>query len=261
MTALQHIYVTAHGIWTSGPWVGESAQFGLRLAIAETGAMPDKGTTFDIALNGDVVTDQGTSAGTHGTLTRTWTARRGPTGSNENADAGFQVDIAEDFWTFLDGIKAYVASTFKWTTVKLAPIGADGKTIGTSSVYTFTTQLAGSSASYMPPQLAVALTMRANILGRRGRGRVYMPAVASGAVSSDGTLAATPANTYRAALVALINNLQNVPGTPDYIPLVVVTSAGQASAVRPSEVRTGSRVDTIRSRREQIPETYTTTPL
>lgn len=261
MTALQHLYVTAHGSFASGSWVGESAQVGFRLAIAETGAMPEKGTTFNMVTHGDVVTDQGNTTGTHGTLTRTWTARRGPTGSNENCDAGFQIDLAEDVWTFLDAIKAYIGSAFRWTHVKIAPIGVDGKTIGTSSVYTFSAPIAGGSSTYLPPQVAAALTVRANILGRRGRGRIYIPALGQNVITSDGTMSGTPANTLRAAFVALINAFQNLPGTPDWVPLYIVTSAGLADAVRPSEVRTGQRVDTIRSRREQVPETYTTTPL
>lgn len=257
MPALQHIYVTAHGAYNSGPWVGESAQFGLRVAIDETGAMPAKGDVFTMMTHGDVATDSGSTAGTHGTLARTWTARRGPVGSTENADAGFQIDIAEDVWTFLNAIVGYQRSTFRWTSVKLAPIDALGKTIGTSAVYSFTTPLAGATAAAMPPQCSVAVSMRANILGRRGRGRVYLPAFGVGSMDNDALLVAATGTALRTAFKALIDNIQNVPGTPDYIPLVVVTSAGQATAVRPVEVRTGNRIDTIRSRREQVPEVYT----
>lgn len=261
MTALQHMYVTAHGSFATGAWIGEAAQFGIRLAIDETGAMPEKGAIFDLMLHGDVAVDQGTQAGTHGVLTRTWTARRGPSGSTENADAGFQIDLAEDVWTFLDAIKAYTYSAFKWTHVKIAPVSAAGATIGTASVYTFTTPLAPTGSALLPPQVALAVTLRANILGRRGRGRIYLPAVAQTVCTSDGLVSGPPVTGIRAAFVSLVNNLQNVPGTPDYIPLVTVTSPGQASGVRPSQVRMGQKLDTIRSRREQVPEVYTTTDL
>jgi hypothetical protein len=261
MTALQHVYVTAHGSYTAGPWVGEAAQFGMRLTIAETGAMPDKGAIFDIPLNGDVVVDQGTTAGTHGVLTRTWTARRGPTGSTENADAGFQIDLCEDVWKFLDAIKAYTYSPFKWSHIKVAPVSAAGATIGTASVYTFGTALAGTGSSLLPPQVAMAVTIRANILGRRGRGRIYLPACSTAIIDGNGVIPTTAQTAVRAAFVTLVNDLQQLPGTPDYLPLFVVTSAGQTSAVRPSQVRTGQRLDTIRSRREQVPETYTSTDL
>lgn len=261
MTALQHIYLTATGRFSTGVWVGETAQFGLRLTIAETGAMPTKGTLFDVPLNGDVVGDQGVESGAHGTLTRSWTARRGPTGSTENCDAGFQVDLAEDTWTFLDGLKGYTSSMFQWTGVKLSPISAAGATIGASSVYSFTSPVQGQGSSMLPPQIALAISMRANILGRRGRGRIYLPAVATNLADTSGQIATSGNTAVRGLFVTYLNALQNLPGTPDYLPLVSIMSAGQTVAVRPSQVRVGNRFDTIRSRREQVPETYTTTEL
>ena len=81
VTSFQHVYVTAHGSWASGPWVGEAAQFGLRLCIADAISSPALGSIFTPSGNGDAVTDQGTSAGTHGTLTKTWDGRIGPLGS------------------------------------------------------------------------------------------------------------------------------------------------------------------------------------
>lgn len=261
MQKLQHIYLTAHGTFTAGSWVGENAQFGMRLTIAETGAMPDKGAIFDIPENGDVVVDQGTATGTHGTLTRTWTARRGGIISDENADAGFQIDLAEDVWKFLDAVKAFTYSNFKWTHVKIAPVDAAGKTVGTAAVYTFTTALAGTSGALLPPQVAMAITVRANILGRRGRGRIYLPALGTNILDNLGVIPAAAQTTIRGAFTTLINDLQNLPGTPDYLPLFTVMSPGLTSGVRPSQVRTGQRLDTIRSRREQVAEVYTTTDL
>lgn len=261
MTAFQHIYATAHGSFTTGPWLGEGAQFGLRLVIANSTNMPDKGTTFTPETNGDVATDQGQTAGTNGNLIRTWTARLGGTGSNENADAAFQIDIAEDIRTFLYALRSWQYSAFSWSAVKLAPVGVDGRTIGTSSVYQLTTPIAGTATSMCPPQLAAAVTMRANILGRRGRGRIYIPALGQNCLAADGTLTGSYTNALRSAMVTMIGSLQDAPGTPVYNPLVVVTSAGSATVVRPSEVRTGQRGDTIRSRREQVAETYTSTAL
>jgi hypothetical protein len=261
MTALQHIYLTAHGSFSGGPWVGESAQFGIRLAIVPTIGAPDKGTIFTMPLNGDVTVEQGTQAGAHGTLTKTWTARRGELGSLENCDAGFQIDLAEDTWTFLSAIKAYLGDTFRWTAVKMAPVSAEGKTIGTSSVYTFTTPIQGTASAMLPPQCAMAVSIRANILGRRGRGRIYLPAFAAASCAADGTLVAATATAVRAAFVTWLNALQNLSGTPTNIPMVAITSPGLPTAVRPSEARTGNRIDTIRSRREQVAEVYTPTAL
>jgi len=84
MTAMQHVYTTLHGEWSSGPFVGEYAQVGIRTAFVPVATSPVVGETFTMDENGDVVGDFGTATGTNGTLTKTWTARVGPAGSTEN---------------------------------------------------------------------------------------------------------------------------------------------------------------------------------
>lgn len=258
---MQHVYVTAHGSWQSGPWVGESAQIGLRIVPINAAALPAKGTEFIVPMSGDVVADMGTTAGTHGTLMRLWKCRMGGLGSTEDYNDALSIDVAEDVWTFLDATKGLVNSGFKWTHVKQAAVGADGKTIKGSSIYTFTTALAGTVSTYcQPPQLAAGVTLRAPIAGRRGRGRIYFPG-SSIPSSVDGTLPAASATSLRAELKNLIDRLANLPGTSDFNLITVVTGAGQASAVRPSQIRTGNRWDTIQSRRRQVPESYATLDL
>lgn len=261
MTAFQHVYVTVHGRWSSGPWAGEAGQFGLRLCTVPTLAAPEKGKIFAPSANGDVVLDQGVQVGTHGTLTRVWTGRIGPLGSEDNWDAAYQVDIAEDIWAYLDATKALHATLWQWTHVKQAAISSAGAVIEGSSTYTFTTPVQGTTASTLPPQVSAAISLRANIPGRRGRGRIYLPGLAQTWVSADGTIPTTPATTARTALKALVDNLQDPPGTPDQIPIVSLLSPGAATAVRPAEIRTGNRLDTIQSRRRQVAEAYTALPL
>lgn len=261
MAALSHVYLTAHGSYNSGAWAGETAQIGLRLPYAPVVGGPDMGSIFTPQANGDCAADSGTTAGTHGTLSRTWTARIGPTGSGQNIDAGAQIDMAEDFWTFLDAIKSLQVSTFSWKSVKVAGVDTTGAVPFNSAVYAFTSGIVGSGSSHLPPQLAIATSLRANIVGRRGRGRVYIPALTVSVLASDGTFGSTHAATLRTAFKALVDNLQNVTGTPDYIPIVSVMSANSTTAVRPLEIRTGNRLDTMQSRRRQVAETYTTLAL
>lgn len=261
MTAMQHVYVTAHGSWQSGPWVGESAQIGLRIVPILASALPDKGTEFVVPMSGDVVADQGNTAGTHGTLMRLWKCRMGGLGSTEDYNDALSVDVAEDVWTFLDATKGLVSNKFTWTHVKQAAVSADGKTIKGSSIYTFTTGIAGTVSTWcLPPQLAAAVTMRAPIAGRRGRGRIYFPGSAM-QTTVDGTLPAADATSLRAELKNLLDNLAELPGTSDFNLVTVVTGAGQATAVRPSQIRTGNRWDTMQSRRRQVPESYATLDL
>lgn len=263
MGNLQHIYLTAHGEFTSAPWVGEKAQIGIRVAITDGVSEPGKGTTFTPIDNGEVTVDSGTQAGTNGTLTRTWKSRLGPIGSADNADAAMQADLADDFWAFLNATKGLVFTQFRWTHVKIAPILADGKYGAPSAVYQFTSPMAGTGTGLMlPPEVAVACSLRAPIIGRRGRGRFYLPGLASTPMlETDGTVKSTGRTTAANALVTLISNLEDMPGTEEYGPTVVVMSAGNATAVRPSEVRVGSHFDAQRRRQHQVVETYTSVTL
>ena len=263
MTQLQHVYVTAHGTWIAGAFAGETAQIGIRLAITQADSEPAKGSVFTLSLNGDVVVDSGTHAGTNGILTRTWSARLGPVGNSENADAAWQSDLADDMYAFLNAVNGYSHQNFRWTHVKIAPILQSGSYGAPSAVYTFNTPLTGlSTASAMPPECAIAVTWRAPIIGRRGRGRVYIPGLAAVTpLGTDGTVSGTFRTLLSGYAATLVANLENSPGTEIYGPNLVVMSAGQLTAVRPSEVRVGSHWDVQRRRQQDVPETYTTVAL
>ncbi len=261
MTDMKHVYLTAHGSYPTGSWTGEAAQIGMRCAFATTALAPLKGDIFTPIDNGAIQPDFGTLAGTNGALSRTWTARVGASGSVDNMDADAQVGMAEDFYKFLNSLKAYLYSGFRWTHVKLAAVDAAGKSPVVSSIYTFTAPIVGASTSGLPPQVAVALSTRANLVGRRGRGRVYIPAIGATSLETDGTFKAGTRTAMQAAFKTLIDDLQALPGLTTHMPIVFVGSADSATVVRPVEVRTGQRLDTIQSRRRQVAESYVSTAL
>lgn len=262
MTNLKHVYMTAHGTYLAGAWVGEGAQIGLRFSYEPVIAAPLKGDIYVPQTGGSIDADFGSLAGTHGTLAKTWKARIGDTGSLENVDAAAQVDLAEDMWKFLNVLKAYQGTEFKWTHVKVAAVDTAGAIPRVASVYTFTTPLAGTTGSgALPPQVALALSTRANLVGRRGRGRVYIPALSQGMLASDGTVNTTNAGIMRNAFKTLIDDVQAAPGLTVNQPIVFVGSHDSTDVVRPVELRTGNRLDTIQSRRRQVAETYTTLAL
>lgn len=262
MTAMKHVYLTAHGSWPTGAWVGETAQIGIRCAFAPTLTAPLKGDVWTPQLNGDITKVYGTQAGANGTLAKTWTARVGGLASEENCGPTEQIDMAEDFRTFLNAVKGYQTNTFRWTHVKIAAVDATGHSPEVSSVYTFTAPIVGASAGgALPPQVAMALSTRANLVGRRGRGRVYIPGLSQNTLAADGTLATAAADACRAAFKTLIDNLQAQPGFTLNMPIVFVGSSDSLDVVRPVEVRTGNKLDTIQSRRRQVAESYATTAL
>lgn len=259
MPALHHVYVTAHGEWTNTTWSGEFAQIGMRLAIENEGELPPKGGFFvPFSGHGDVGSTSGSTSGTHGTLAQAWTARLGAAGSSENADGAWQTDLAEDVWTFLNAAKFYQSDGFRWTHVRIAPLLADGKYGAPASVYTFTAPLVGSrSGSFLPPEVALACSFRANVIGRKGRGRFYFPAISTQYCDANGLADSTMRTALLGYVQTLVTNLENAPGTEVMTPLLMVTSAGSANAVRPSESRIGSHWDVQRRRQAQVKETYT----
>lgn len=260
MVALQHVYLTAHGTYTTSEWAEETAQIGFRLPFATILTLPDKGTEYTPLSNGDIVQDSGQTAGTHGTLTRTWTARVGPVGSPENMNAAEQIDMCEDLWTFLNAIKALNHNMWKWTHFKIAGVAADGSYVRPAAVYTLSSALTGTSSSALIPQAAIAMSLRAPVIGRKGRGRIYLPGVSATTLSNQ-VINASTISTLNSAFNTLIGNLQNMTGWSIYTPLVSVMSAGSATAHRPSEIRIGNHMDIQRRRVGQSPETYTTVAL
>lgn len=264
MGNLAHIYLTAHGEFKSGdPFFGEKAQIGLRVFTELTASAPNKGAVFNPSVGGNIDAAQNTVAGTNGTLAQTWDAIGGNALTGLQWTGARQADLADDMWSFLNAIKAYTSQNFQWTHCKIAPIQPDGKYGQPSGIFTFTTPLSGSgTTTVLPPEVALAVSLRAPILGRRGRGRIYLPALAGALLTSNGTLSSSPNTTIRGAMVTLINNLQNVPSGPyTYMPIVGVTSAGSATAVRPYEVRVGSHFDVQKRRQDQAVESYVSTVL
>lgn len=90
---------------------------------------------------------------------------------------------------------------------------------------------------------------------------MFIPALSSGALETNGTVIASWRTAVAALTATLVTNLENSPGTEEFGPLLMVTSAGSATAVRPSEIRIGDHFDAQRRRQHQAVETYTTTAL
>lgn len=260
MPALQHIYMTAHGQWTAAPWSEERAQMGVRLAIVDDTDVPTPGTPFTIpADNGDVVAETGTQAGANGILSKAFTARMGQAGSTFNMDAGRQIDLAEDFFAFLGAISGWGHSSFRWTHVKIAPILATGKYAYTGgATYDFTAPIVGVNVQTgLPPEVAVCASLRAPISGRTGRGRMYVPGLASTTLATNGTVMPAFRTVLADEAAAFIAALDDAPGLDESGTIVMVTSAGKATGVRPSQVRVGDHFDAQRRRQHQAVETYT----
>ena len=169
-----------------------------------------------------------------------------------------QLALAAAILDFMNAIKSRVSTKFAWNRIKLSPIAPDGKNAAGPTVFSLKTPLVGTDAGQsLPPQNSVALSFVRRIPGRRGRGRMFLPAVGTGSLTPEGQVGGTANTAYRNAGKALDTAIKAMGGGTDWEYRLVVTSAASANYVMPAEVRVGNIVDTQRRRRNAIRETFT----
>lgn len=120
----------------------------------------------------------------------------------------------------------------------------------------------GASAPVHPPQTSIVFSLRSNVPGSRGRGRLYWPAI--GATLSSSTLrlatpttsdAATAAAGYLDQIAtALKVALAPSPSLIDYDLCVVSPTSGTRTKV--VRIQVGDILDVQRRRRDRLVETY-----
>lgn len=251
-----HLYVTAHGEFLNA-WAGEFAQMGMRIGVwpigtasgpirplHDLGAPTETYNTYS-TTNFDVI--QQFNQDTPGV----------PISFSEFCD-----DLAEDFRTFLNTVKSYQSTGFRWTHLKMSPVElGTGKMRVPGSIYTLKSPLAGGVTAMLPPEVSVALSTRAAIVGRRGRGRMYLPGLSTGVSGNDGKVPVGTRNTLAAALKQLVVDINDQPGLDTMDIRSIICSGNSTSAVIPTEVRVGDHLDAQRRRQHQVDETYTTLSL
>nr|CRY94147.1 hypothetical protein [uncultured prokaryote] len=114
----------------------------------------------------------------------------------------------------------------------------------------------------MPPQSSIVLSLRSDVPGARGRGRLYWPAVGGGIdtntlrISSPTTAAiAGAATTYLRAIQDAIKTAIYPAPIPVTVRLTVVSkTSGTRTDI--NRVLVGNVIDTQRRRRDRMPEVY-----
>ena len=148
------------------------------------------------------------------------------------------------------------------TSIKLNRIGTDGRYQDPEAIEQPTSEpFAGSSANTPPAQLSVAATLRgAAPRALAGKGRMFLPPNHfSGAVGADGRITETQATQYGNGVAALLAGLNDVYLTNSINALAGIASNTRSGAFQPVEsITIGRTVDTIRSRRNKVPEDFVT---
>jgi len=152
--------------------------------------------------------------------------------------------------------------TFVGCTVRL--IGVDGKTVAQAEGLPTAPSSGSNSAPGLPNQCAITVSLLTARAGRSYRGRVYLPALTVGALSTTGRLSADVqgfAVDFVHAMIGALNGtftptgvVPPVPATRYRIAIESKTSGQPPAPV--TLVRCGDVIDTQRRRRDKLSETY-----
>ena len=140
------------------------------------------------------------------------------------------------------------------TTIKFNEIGVNGRYAndGDTVLHEFDPGVAGSGPTSMPPQVALAITLRtAKNRGRAHAGRFYIPNI-SGAISPDGRLAIGQATTVAQVATTFLNSLNSALAGIARVAVLSDVGVGAINDVTHLEV--GRVLDTMRSRRRNLDE-------
>lgn len=268
MAGEKHLYVVAQGDYTDSSLASEVWQVGLRFFASATGT-PDEVGTF--VSSWDVVPMTHARTETDWRIDGNWSVEGG---INDLDPADWLNDqLAPAFDTWMG--QASISSVCRLRALKVYPIGAPTGLVipappyatGTPVTLTWTGNypVGGGSATTMPLQASVVCSHRTGQIGRRGRGRMFLPPPPVGAMSTAGSSASQLAAGYisgaLAAQVALLEACQIDVAGAGFNCFPAVTGSPWEQYALISSVQVGNYVDTQRRRRNALTETYSTSPV
>lgn len=166
-------------------------------------------------------------------------------------------DLRDDFAAWCTTTESNFAGNTYFTEVRLDHVGDNGR-IDTDAVFS---QVSGAGATYssgqafLPPSCAVVLTLDTGGRGRSRFGRMYLPLLKV-RVGDDGCMPQITQDEILGSCRTLLTNISNLPGIDAGAGVVVASGAG-AGALKPVQsIRVGRVVDTMRSRRRSMEESY-----
>jgi len=259
----KHLLIVASGGYTATPtsFTNETWQTGLRAALV-FGAIDDVGT---LPNNWDIVPKNVNRTETNWTIQGNWKID-GPGLETWEVDDWLndQLGTLYDSWL---GATSCFSTRVQLRQLKVYPIGPGGTVVpappyaqGSPMVLTYTGTLptGGDSGAMVPPQLSVVASHRTAQVGRRGRGRAFLPPVNVSALS-EGALGSA---TQTALLANQITLLEGVayddagPGTSKIRPIITGDPFVDYAVI--TSVQVDSIIDTQRRRRRAAVGTVVT---
>lgn len=254
----KHLYLVIAGDYVPNTLPGEIWQVGLRLALV-FGAVDPIGT---LPSNWDPVASTIARTETNWTINGNWIVN-GP--GVDDFDPGDylndQVAPAVAAWMPQTQCSNQVRVRSLELSVCGAPSGnqvpAPPYAVGTPCrlEYTSSYPLGNSSSTQLPPQNSVVVSHRTQQIGSHGRGRMFLPAHTSAALSGAKLSSATVDDIVEGqqALLAALG----VEVSDDVNVRPIVTGAPYVNYAVINSVRVGNVMDTQRRRRNRLTETYT----
>lgn len=167
-------------------------------------------------------------------------------------------DCAADVVAFHGSQGAGISPPAVLEEVKFARIGTDGKYTDDPYLVNVTDTPGGSNSGFTggtPPQSALCISLTTGRRGPSGKGRFYVPMFATQIDSATLLMPDAIRDAAQAQAATFIEALGNQPGI-DALGLKVVVASTKGYNTVVNGVRVGRVVDTIRSRRRQLPEAY-----
>lgn len=168
--------------------------------------------------------------------------------------------IEQDLGTWWTNMAEFMPTAVRWQGFKFNAVGVDGKYVEQTTTYRrdITAVLTGSAAAMLPPQVAVAVTLRTDAArGLASLGRVYLPPFAAGTLDAGGRLNTAACDRTAELFAGLVTNLSNWPAVDapvDYGKVCVMSKVRTAATRRVNRVDVGDLFDTMRSRRKSLRE-------
>ena len=165
-------------------------------------------------------------------------------------------DVVADSSAFFANGSARISGDCRLREVKLAKIGTNGLYRADPLIAAVNVPGGAGPGLRYPPQVSLAVSLQSATRGPRGKGRFYLPGPSIAFDGGNAQMSLADVTAVRDAATAWISALNNWPGVDANDPKVTIaSSSGINSDV--TGVRVGRVLDTIRSRRGQIPEGYT----
>lgn len=252
MAGEKHLYLTFGGTYEDSTEGTEIWQFGVRCALV-FGLVDDIGT---LPNNWTVAPDAASSTSGDWDIVNQFQVN-GP-GIPDFDPMSYMTDQVIPAWeTYLatDSFSIDCKATF----IKIAPIAQGGTTIlaRTCTATANADVHGGLGGNHLPLQNSIAISTQTPVVGRRGRGRWYLPAPAVSLIGTKGLLASGVNAAFAETAATFLEDLGfTTIGTDEPRVRPIVTGDPYEQYGRISSVRVGSVVDTQRRRRDQLVESY-----